>query len=82
MYKQRLLSFYQKKAVDLLYYIRQDKMSLLNDDAESNTPTILKTLNTSQDNILLNSNAAKSIFLISITPNMSQDYISLLNCEA
>ena len=60
----------------------QDEMSLLNDDTESNTPTILKTLDTSKDNILLNSNAAKSIFLISITLNMSQDYISLLNCEA
>ena len=64
-----------------IYYIRQDKMSLLNDDAESNMPTILKTLDTSQDNILLNPNAAKSIFLISITLNMSQDYISLLNLK-
>ena len=57
-------------------------MSLLNDDSESNTPTILKTLDTFQYNILLNLNAAKSIFLISITLNMSQDYISLLNFEA
>ena len=58
-------------------------MSLLNDDTESNMPAILKTLDTSLDNILLlNYNAAKSLFLISIKLNMSQDDISLLNFEA
>ena len=67
----------------LLWQIRQDKMSLLNDDTESNMPAILKTLDTSLDNILLlNYNAAKSLFLISIKLNMSQDDISLLNFEA
>ena len=53
MYKQQLLTFYQKKAVDLLYYIRQDKMSLLNDDAESNMSIMHETLDISQDDILV-----------------------------